>query len=54
MKVTSTENRRALLKAREKYGTWSEVLKHAVRGEDGILRVPRIVDEHELATRKAG
>jgi len=39
MKVTSTRTRKALLKARDK---------------DGILRVPRIDDEDELAARKAG
>jgi len=54
MKVTSTRTRKALLKAREKYGTWSEVLKHAVRDKNGILRVPRIDDEDELVARKAG
>ena len=45
MKVTSTETLKALRQAREKYGSWSEVLKHADRDKDGILRVPRAIDE---------
>ena len=57
MKVTSAETLKALREARERHGSWSSVLEHAQRGEDGVLRIPKAsatTEDQTQAARQAG